>query len=135
MREQVCNVFISVILCRVGKRAAGSQNRMTIDIARLPTIFPATWNVGFGGQAAVRSGYDFDKSARLPTLQFYKIVNMDFIINISDFSLPLKCEIRYQGYSNFKWTSEPIPLLILRARNVLWPMKETPRKYGVNVPT
>ncbi len=35
---------------------------------------------------------------------------MDFIINISDFSLPLKCEIRYQGHSNFKWTSLDIAI-------------------------
>jgi hypothetical protein len=39
------------ILCRVGKRAAGSQNRMTIDIARVHRHLSASWIVVFGGQA------------------------------------------------------------------------------------
>ena len=61
-------VFMIVILCRVGKRAIGSQNRMIINIARLPTLFlPARWASGL---------YDLDiilrTSARLPTLPFKK---------------------------------------------------------------
>jgi hypothetical protein len=64
-------VFITVILCRVGKRAAGSQNRMTINIARLPT----GCQLGRGFWWA--SGrYDLDMilrtSARLPTLPLKK---------------------------------------------------------------